>query len=191
MRTTANGIYLISLSKNPDSIDEAMDRPEISETALMSWLEASPGLSVDKEPASLEKIIDRLEKCWLADEVVLYIGKATSLKSRLAQLYDMSLGDRRPNAGGYLLKTLANLNHLHLHYAVTARPDLVEAVMLKTFIENVSPESREKLADPTMPVPFANLELNQKQKKKHGFSAARIPARVAVASEDDDEDDDE
>lgn len=50
---------------------------------------------------------DRLATFWLPDEVVLYIGLAgASVRKRVRQYYRTPLGDKRPHAGGWWLKTL-------------------------------------------------------------------------------------
>jgi hypothetical protein len=114
-----------------------------------------------------------LAEFWLPDEVVVYVGLATSLRSRVGGYYRTPLGARRPHAGGHFLKTLSNLTDLFVHYAPTDEPDDCEQKMLKRFCENVSAATKALLRDPNRPFPFANLEHPPGTRKLHGLTGTR------------------
>jgi hypothetical protein len=130
------------------------------------------GLLVRRHPGDLD---GRLASFWLRDEVVLYVGKATSLSQRVAQYYATPLGARRPHAGGHFLKTLSNLDQLHVHDAVSPDPPRSEHLMLEAFCAAVSTDTRNALHDPEHPFPFANLEWPAGTRKRHGVTGGREP----------------
>jgi hypothetical protein len=49
--------------------------------------------------------------------------------------------------------------------------------MLAGFVAAVSSSSRAALQDPDLPLPFANLEWAKGQRKRHGITGARAPAK--------------
>jgi hypothetical protein len=102
--------------------------------AIEELLRKRPELRLDGERPSVEALAARIAQFWLADETVLYVGLAgTSLGTRVNQYYKTPLGARRPHAGGYFLKVLANLNDLKVHFAACDDPDQAEDSMLATF----------------------------------------------------------
>ena len=103
------------------------------------------------------------------------MGKATSLSQRVAQYYATPLGARRPHAGGHFLKTLSNLDQLHVHDAVSPDPPRSEHLMLEAFCAAVSTDTRNALHDPEHPFPFANLEWPAGTRKRHGVTGGREP----------------
>src|SRR5437879_2359420 len=80
----------------------------------------------------------RVASFWLPDEVILYVGKATSLSTRVRQYYSTPLGARSPHAGGHFLKTLSILGELTVHFATTVEPGPTEDAALSFFCSRVS-----------------------------------------------------
>jgi hypothetical protein len=68
---------------------------------------------------------------------------------------------------------LANLAGLHVHVAAAVDPDAAELAALRAFVAGVAPEDRLHLSDPDLPLPFANSQLTNGQRKRHGISGAR------------------
>jgi hypothetical protein len=120
---------------------------------------------------------DRLNQFWLSDESILYIGQTESskgIKGRVSQYYRTELGERRPHAGGHLLKTLSILNQLFVHYFPDNTPILTEENLLRTFVKHVSKQTLTNLWDKNLPLPFANLELEKGNIKNHGISKSKL-----------------
>jgi hypothetical protein len=110
---------------------------------------------------------------WLPDESIIYIGKATTLGPRLGQYYSTPLGDKRPHAGGHWIKTLSNLNALTVHYSEIEEghdPEQLERRMLVSFSKNVSAQSKALHPQPTLAIPFANLEIKGVGRRNHGIA---------------------
>ena len=117
-----------------------------------------------------EAIAERLSEFWLSDENVVYIGKTDAkrgLAGRLHDYYRTALGNCGPHRGGHWIKTLKNMDSLHIYFAECAVPAQVEGILLKLFIEGVSESTRSALRDPDHPFPFANLEYPKGIKKAH------------------------
>jgi hypothetical protein len=172
--TTSNsGVYIVSLTNSLDSCDGKLSEPPFAEIEFRRWLDVCPNMTLDGMQPSVGQLIDRISRFWIPDEVILYIGKATELSSRLPAYYRTSIGKRSPHSGGFFLKLLSNLDRLWVHYAECDDPESAENKMLLRFCENVSPDSRRTLHDPAHPFPFANLECPKGIFKVHGLRAAR------------------
>ena len=149
-----------------------VDSPEYvpSDSAYASLLNARPHLSVDGVRATPSSLAGRLEQFWIPNEPVLYIGLAgSSLRRRIDQYYATKLGARSPHAGGWWLKTLADLGELYVHFAACDDVARRERVMLQTFAAAVLPEHRSSLFDRERTAPFANVEVSKGTYKRHGF----------------------
>ena len=171
------GVYSVALTVRADVVDSAMSSCPVSEEAVAELLRVRPELRVDGSRPTDAELSDRLSSLWLSDETIVYIGLAgTSLRQRVGQYYKTPLGARRPHAGGWPLKTLAVLPELWVHFAPCADVTTAEHAMLSAFIAGVSVNSRAKLHDPALPVPFANLEAAKGQRQQHGITGAREPA---------------
>jgi hypothetical protein len=179
------GIYAVALTRRIDSVAEARRELPLSMTAVDELLRARPELRVDGARPTREELAVRLAALWLGDEVIVYIGLAgTSLQSRVAAYYRTPLGARRPHAGGWPLKTLQGLPELWVHFAASQDPKGAEHLMLGAFQIGVSVSDRAALHDPTMPIPFANLERSKGQRQHHGITGAREPAAAQATSDD-------
>lgn len=169
------GVYLVALAEAPNEIVTQPVCP-VSAAAVQQLLDVRPELLLDGRRPDTVTLADRLASMWLADETVLYIGLAgTSVAKRVRQYYKTPLGARKPHAGGWPLKTLANLDQLWVHYARCASVDAAERAMLDTFASGVSASARAALCDPDVPLPFANLTVPRGARKRHGISGAREP----------------
>lgn len=171
------GVYLVSLYPEPEATG-GLPKAPIAVEPIRQWLEDRPELLLDGQRPTAEQLAKRVSAFWLPDEPVLYVGKASELRRRVGGYYRTPLGARRPHAGGYLLKTLANLGNLHVHYAATSsvgEAERAEADMLGAFIDGVPGETRALLHDPHRPFPFANLEYPAGNRKEHGITGAREP----------------
>lgn len=171
------GIYIVSTSSNPASSNSLLPNAPIDKNILNSWLKKVPSIEIDKVIADIETLHNRLSSFWLADENIIYIGMTESskgIKGRVSAYYRTELGESKPHAGGHWIKTLSNLNQLYVHYFPTINPQGVEEQLLRAFIEQVSDVTKSKLYDSNLPLPFANLELEKGNRKKHGIMKSKL-----------------
>lgn len=175
---TSPGVYLVALTNDADSVAGAISTCPLDLGAVAKLLNVRPELKVDGQRPTEEDLAERLSTMWQGDETIVYIGLAgTSVQSRMSAYYRTPLGARRPHAGGWPLKTLGVLPSLWVHYAACTKPQKSELQMLDAFIARVSPATKVGLCDPSLPVPFANLERAKGERKKHGITGAREPRR--------------
>lgn len=177
VRLDEPGAYVVSRLEDPSAAAPTCP-PEIALQAVRELLDVRPELRLDGLRPTADALAARLASFWMPDEGVVYIGLAgTSVRSRLGAYYRTPLGARRPHSGGWFLKTLADLDSLYVHVARAADPTTAEHEMLRRFCSGVSPTSRDSLADPDHPFPFANLEWPRGTRKRHGITGAREAAR--------------
>jgi hypothetical protein len=172
---TRSGVYAVALTDEPDALNVLSAAP-IAKSAIERLLAVRPGLTLDGRRPSEAELAERIAGFWLPDETIVYIGLATSLRSRVRSFYRTPVGAKRPHSGGWFLKTLANLESLYVHFACVGEYDDAEAAMLEGFVAAVSPTARAEIADPEHPWPFGNLELRRggrKIRKRHGIKGAR------------------
>jgi hypothetical protein len=170
------GVYVVALTDELDSLNAALPSAPIRFTAIEELLTIRPELTLDGRRPSAAEVGARIAAFWLPDEPIVYIGLATSLRSRVRGFYRTPIGARRPHSGGWFLKALANLDDLYVHYARTPDFDVAEVAMLEAFVAAVSPKAKVRLADPERTWPFANLEIRRggrKFRKRHGIKGAR------------------
>lgn len=172
------GVYAVSLSNAIDAV-ATRDRAPLDRSAFETWLRVRPELRLDGGRPRVDRLMKRVAGFWLPDETIVYVGLATTLSSRVRAYYRTPIGARRPHAGGYFLKLLANLDKLWVHYAPCGTPGAAEDAMLSAFCSNVSAAAKVALVDPAHPFPFANLEWPPGVRKAHGLRGVREP-RVAV-----------
>jgi len=171
------GVYIVALTDSVDAIDAQLRCP-ISLRAVQELLDVRPELKLDGTRPTRDALANRIASTWLSDETIVYVGLASeSLATRVNQYYQTALGKRSPHAGGWPLKTLSNLDRLWVHFAPCGAVDDVEKTMLETFVANVSVSTRAAVCDPTLPLPFANLEMPRGARKKHGIKGTREPRR--------------
>ena len=171
------GIYIVSTCHEPDSNTDLFDTAPIDDKVLEFWIKKVPTIQIDAQPATIESLRQRISSFWLPDESIVYIGQTESgkgLNSRVNQYYNTELGDSKPHAGGHWIKTLKNLNQLYVHYLPIDNPVGKEKMLLKKFVSQVSQSTLLNLYDKTLPIPFANLELEKRNRKKHGISKSKL-----------------
>lgn len=160
------GVYVVSGSADPNS-DESIEF-ELNQDRLNDWISRNPEMSIDRTPALLEGLSQRLEEFWHQDQSILYIGQTgKGLNTRIKQMARHAgllpnkshmLGEKRPHRGGHWLYTLKRLPDLYLFYS--EMPDKrheheVELRMLENFIKSTGNISLTSL-------PWANIELKFK-----------------------------
>lgn len=106
----------------------------------------------------------------------------TSIRTRVGQYYSTRLGARAPHAGGWWLKTLADIDQMHVHYAPCDDVSAREQSMLTAFADGIDPDLRSRLFDTERVAPFANVDVAKGLYKRHGLSNYKVPSQ-AVASE--------
>jgi hypothetical protein len=172
----ASGVYIVSLTASPNSRSGRLIQAPLADAKFQRWLAVRRELTLDGSRPSLQRLMDRIQRFWIPDEVILYIGRAgTPLSKRVGQYYSTPIGSRSPHAGGYFLKLLSNLDQLWVHYAECSDFKAAESQMLRHFCAHVSSRSREALHDPAHPFPFANLEWPSGTRKEHGLRGACGP----------------
>ncbi len=179
--TEQEGVYIVSLSNNPEKNNGIQKSAPISKDIIKKWIAKVDGFELDKiNTFNSDKIIKRLSEFWLPDENILYIGKASKRKSgsgiatRVNEYYRTDYGEKSPHAGGHWLKSLSILNELSVFYSPCENSGKVEEDMLKFFCNNVSEETKINLRDSNLPLPFANLRLKIGQDKNHGLFKMKI-----------------
>ena len=170
---------MVSLSDNPDKHNGLLKDCPISKDIIKNWISKVDGFKLDNNLTfDSFPIIERLSKFWLPDETILYIGKAPirsngkGLGNRVNEFYRTKFGEKKPHAGGHWLKALSVLSQLFVYYIPCNNSGDIEIKMLKLFVESVSQNTKSKLYDSDLPLPFANLEL--RQRKNHGLSKMKI-----------------
>ncbi len=157
-KTSKPGVYIVSLTESLDTYDGKLMEAPLAADKFQRWLDVRPELTLDRIRPTVEQLMDQVRRFWIPDEVILYIGLATSLSTRLQAFYRTPIVARGPHSGGYFLKLQSNLNQLWVHYDQCPDFELAEDGMLRRFCEHVSQDSRLSLKDPVHPFPFANLE---------------------------------
>jgi hypothetical protein len=172
------GIYIVSTCGKPGQNSNQYDQAPIDENILRFWLSKVPSIQIDSvSNPSLNELKKRLSGFWFPDENIVYIGQTESnggLRSRVNQFYRTELGDRKPHAGGHWIKTLKILSQLFIHYIDDKTPASTEEKLLHAFVEQVSDKTKKDLVDPLLPIPFANLELEKGNRKRHGISKSKL-----------------
>jgi hypothetical protein len=167
------GVYVIALTEQTDSFGGLFPEGPIARDRVSELLKVRPELRVDQRRPNESELTSRVRQFWLADEVILYIGLAgSSVRTRVSQYYRTPLGARKPHAGGWPLKLVANIGELFVHYAASSDPGRSEDRMLARFCGAVSEGTRSRVLDPERPFPFANLEWPRGVRKRHGITGA-------------------
>lgn len=148
------GVYVVSLTPDSDLLTGTQRVAPISLTGLQAVCST---FTVDGAETTACALAQRISEYWLADEVVLYIGRAARLRRRVRDFTRTELGDHGPHAGGYFVRALEPEVDLWIFYAECAEPARTEARMLAYF----SAQSGGRV--PVLP--FANLEY----RKPHGI----------------------
>lgn len=168
VRSAQAGVYLIELPAPQATAP-------IDFNAIGRWIQRVPGLTLDGARPTGRELAARLHRFWLPDQAVLYVGSSTaSIGARVAAFQRTSLGDRKPYAGPYWLKTLTGLDRLRLWWAETDAVEEYEDALLEAFARTVAPEVAAGLHDPEVVLPFANLQTTDRTRKRHGIAGALL-----------------
>jgi len=152
------GVYMLSASEDRRCGAGPLDAP-IATGAVDAWRARVPSMLLDDARPTRDALRAFLASCWVPGEAVVYVGKATNLSARTAQFFCHVLGNRRPHAGGHWIKTLSIMHELFLHVAICPSPAdaaRMETAALDLFISSVPSAVRATLANPELPLPFAN-----------------------------------
>lgn len=169
---TASGLYVVALTDDADSVAGTRAEAPLETRQLERLLLVRPDLQLDDHRPGAADLARRLSAFWLRQETVVYIGLATSLRSRIGAYCRTPLGASRPHAGGWWLKTLGALDELWVHYAPTPDFKRAERQGLKAFEDGVSAGARAALHDCERVMPFANLRGWDDRIKRHGIASA-------------------
>ncbi|MCH7974752.1 MAG: hypothetical protein IH949_12880 [Bacteroidetes bacterium] len=174
------GIYIISLSSDPNQNIGISVSPNFSDLQIQQWINKVPNFLIDEKKPTLDLVKNRLLEFWLHDENILYIGKAPrrsnnkGVGNRVSEYYRTILGNGSPHSGGQWIKTLANLKDAYVYYGFTKNPTEIEFNMLTNFMSNVNETTKEKLRDTDLPLPFANIRYKTGVDKNHGMKNQRL-----------------
>lgn len=169
------GVYVISSSSDLHDQVGSVHHYTPDAGAFAHLRRLCPSVTLDGRPASDKELATRIGRFWIPDEAILYIGLAgTSVRKRTNQYYRTSIGERAPHAGGWWLKTLANLDDLFVHFAAGDEPKIAEAKMLRRFAKSVPAAVRKNLHDSERIAPFANVDVQQGLRKRHGLSGHKV-----------------
>lgn len=180
VRSNRPGVYLVELPA-------ALPSAPIDLNAVGRWLDDVPDLTLDGTRPTGKDLAARLHGFWLPDQTVVYIGMSTaSIGSRVAAFVRTPLGERRPHAGGYWLKTLTGLERCRVWWAETDAAEEYEDALFAAFAATVPAEVAATLHDPEVILPFANLQTADRVRKHHGIVGGLRPdedARPATEAE--------
>jgi transcription elongation factor GreA len=166
VRSIRPGVYLIELPAAPDSAPVDFE-------AIGRWLDRVPGLTLDGLRPTGRELAARLHRFWLPGQPVLFVGmSAASIGARLDAFERTPLGERKPHAGGYWLKTLSGLERLRIWWAETDAPEEYQDGLLDAFAAGVPTEVAATLLDAFVVLPFANLQAPDGRRKVHGLRGA-------------------
>ena len=177
VQSDAKGIYVVSLSSDPDKI-VTLPEPSFVDEKIHEWMNNAPGMKLDGQTPSIEVIKERLKQFWLPDETIVYIGQTTknTLGKRVNQYYKSKIGKGAPHSGGHWIKTLECLEQMTVYWSELDGnncPEVCEQRLLDAFQSQVSNETRDRLYDKDRVMPFANLEYPKGIKKRHRFTSQR------------------
>lgn len=178
------GIYIVASTPDLDDPAGQVDNYRPNFEAFDALRSVCPRITLDGFPATSDKLAERIGAFWIPETAILYVGLAgTSVGKRVSQYYRTRIGQRSPHAGGWWLKTLEDLNSLHVHYAAADSPRSTEARLLKTFAAAIPHAMRRALHDYERVAPFANIEVQPGIRKRHGMAGykfERATSKTAV-----------
>lgn len=173
VRSNRPGVYIVELAA-------PLTAAPIDFNAVGRWLERVPAITVDGRTPTGRELAARLHEFWLPNQPIVYIGmSATSIGARLAAFFRTPLGDRKPYAGGYWLKTLSGLDRLRVWWAETDAPEEYEDALMSAFTAAVPADVAARLHDPAVVLPFANLQSADGARKDHGVQHALLTEETA------------
>lgn len=174
MRASGAGIFIVELPSPPATAP-------IELTRIGKWIERLPTMRIDGEIATSKAVAARLASFWIPSTTVLYIGTSQqSMAARVSAIERTVLGDRRPYAGGHWLKTLSGLERARVWWAGTDATEEYEDALFATFAAAIPEADREKLPDPKVVLPFANLRSTSGERRAHGLNGYLVPEEVVA-----------
>jgi transcription elongation factor GreA len=169
MRASGAGIFIIELPNPPATAP-------IELTRIGKWIERLPAMRMDGQEATSKAVAARVASFWIPSTSVLYIGTSQqSMAARVGAIERTALGDRRPYAGGHWLKTLTGLDRARVWWAGTNATEEYEDALFTAFAAAIPEADLEKLPDPNVVLPFANLRTSGGEHKAHGLSGYLVP----------------
>ena len=182
------GVFVVELAA-------PLPNAPIELTRVGKWIERVETLRLDGERPTSKALVARLASFWLPSQTVLYVGASdASVRRRLAAMAATELGDRRPYAGGYWLRTLRDLDAVRIWWAGTSATEEYEDALLEAFADGVPAAERAGLPDSTVVLPFANLRRGTGGRRTTGLTGALLaepagaplpPQRVVVVPDGD------
>jgi hypothetical protein len=155
---TSPGIYIVSMSDNPNENNGSKPEPHFSIDAIKEWIKNAKTLKLDRKKPKPAELVTHLSSFWLAEENILYIGATERpLEERLKELYRHKIGKSSPHSGGQWLKALDNLDRLWIYIAECEQPKLKESILLYKFMCGY--ESIDEVK--SIPLPYANLKIEK------------------------------
>jgi transcription elongation factor GreA len=173
LRASGPGVFVIELARPPATAP-------IELTRVGKWIERLPAMRIDGREPTSRAVAARLAAFWIPSTTVLYIGSSTgSVAARVGAIERTVLGDRRPNAGGHWLKTLIGLERARVWWAATDAVEEYEDALFSAFAEAVPAADRERLHDPVVVLPWANLRATSGDRKAHGLTGYLVAEDAA------------
>jgi hypothetical protein len=185
INSSERGFYVVALTPEKDKL-VCMSKPTFDLNVIQKWIDliesGGKQILIDDNVANIQTLTQRLERFWLPDETILYIGKAgpskkRTLRQRVKEYYQTVLGCDKKHAGGNWINCLSNIKSLTVYYSEYSGQDIEEKEeqLIDYFMRNVSEQTKRQLLDPINSFPFANKEINrksvrQKIRKAHGIS---------------------
>ncbi len=165
------GVFIVEL---PGPLPAA----PIELTRVGKWLERVPDLRLDGDRPTSRALAARLASFWLPGSPILFIGASgTSIHARVDAMERTVLGDRRPHAGGYWLKTLSVLPTARVWWAQTDAAEEYEDALFTAFAEAAGGSSAGA-DDPSGLLPFANLRRPTGERRPTGITGALLVEAV-------------
>lgn len=170
VRSRQPGLFLVEF---PEPLPQA----PVDASICGLWIERVPTLRLDGERPDGRQLARRLAGFWIPSQTVLYVGTtARALGPRVGALYATELGSRRPHSGGHWLKVLRGLDQARIWWAETDAVEEYEDALLAAFAAAVPPAEAAALHDPSVVLPFANLESPTGARKEHGITGSLLAA---------------
>jgi transcription elongation factor GreA len=168
VRSSRPGVFVIEFA-------DPISRAPVDVSVAGKWAERVATLTLDGERPDGRALARRLSAFWVPSQTVLYVGSTEkSLGARVGALYATELGSRRPHSGGHWLKTLRGLADARVWWAETDAPTEYEDALLGAFAATTPPEEAAQLHDPSVVLPFANLQTALGERKAHGIAGSLL-----------------
>jgi hypothetical protein len=166
--SSSTGVYVVETGRSHTAAP-------IDPAAISAWLDRVSTLTVDGRRPTAGELIARLGAFWLPSRRIVYIGRSSRpLVDRVREFYGTPLGNRSPHAGGHWLKTLLVLPQCRVWWASTPAFLAAEGQLFTAFAATVPDAEAQALHDPTLVLPFGNLENEHKVRKNHGIRGSKL-----------------